>query len=298
MRRRSRSWCGPGLGLALVVGAAPALAEEPAAGLVTGSSATSGSTDVATSGFEAAAKEPEIEDKNATELKLSAGGLLARGNSRSLSLTGAGKLRLRREDNQLSAATAGNYGQSAATPDGRERATVENLQGKLRYDRFVAAGFAVFLATSALRDRFQGLDLRLNLDPGFAYYVIDAEKHQLWAELGYDLQYDVRRSEALVAAAAAGEPQAETETRHSVRGFLGYENSLNDAVVFATGAEALVAPADTSQWRLVWDTSLTSQLAGNFSLATSLTVRYDHAPLPEVKRTDVVSAVSLVYQLL
>lgn len=275
-----------------------AVAEEPAAGLVTGSSASSGSTDVATTGFEAAAKAPEIEDKNATELKLSAGGLLARGNSRSLSLTGAGKLRLRREENQLSAAAAGNYGQSATTPSGRERATVENVQGKVRYDRFVAEGFALFLASSALRDRFQGLDLRLNLDPGVAYYVVDAEKHQLWTELGYDLQYDLRRQEALDAAAASGEPQEETETRHSVRGFVGYENSLNEAVTFSTGVEALVAPADTSQWRLVWDSSLSSQLGGSFSLATSLTVRYDHAPLPEVKSTDVVSAVSLVYQLL
>ena len=53
VRSRLQSWRGCWVSLALMSWPAAAAAEEPAAGLVTGSSATSGSTDVATSGFEA-----------------------------------------------------------------------------------------------------------------------------------------------------------------------------------------------------------------------------------------------------
>ena len=43
------------------------------------------------------------------------------------------------------------------------------------------------------RDRFEGLDLRLDLDPGLAYYFINTKKHRLQGEAGYDFQYDIRR---------------------------------------------------------------------------------------------------------
>jgi hypothetical protein len=76
--------------------------------------ATTGTTDVANAGFEKIVKP--AESKEATELKFSGGGLLATGNSRSLSLTGTGALRLRRAENEYSANFAGNYGRAAATP--------------------------------------------------------------------------------------------------------------------------------------------------------------------------------------
>src|SRR5690606_42098848 len=54
-----------------------------------------------------------------------------------------------------------------------ERETnVENLQAKARYDRFLSDRLTAFAAVSALRDRFQGLALRTNFDPGLAYYIV------------------------------------------------------------------------------------------------------------------------------
>ncbi len=265
--------------------------------LVKSDQASTGSTDVATSGFEKSEK-PADDAKDATELQLSAGGLASAGNSRSLAATTAGKFRVRRGANQVGAGVAANYAKSATADDPGLKTTVENFQGKLRYDRFLAGSLAVFGAVSARRDRFQGLDLRLNLDPGVEYFFIDQAKQQLWSEIGYDLQYDVRRQEALDAALAEGVALDRTETRHSVRAFVGYSSELSSQVTVATGLEYLQGLGDSTNYRLNWDGSVNSAVGKAFSIATAVSVRYDHNPLPNIEKTDVVTSISLVYHLL
>ncbi len=281
-------------GIALATPAA--FAQDLAPGLQKKDAASGGKEDVATAGFEAAQKP--AEDKDATELKLSAGGLFTGGNSESIAATSAAKFRLRRGMNQLAVALAANYGE-AAPPDSDERETnVENFQGRIRYDRFIAGNFAVFASVSALRDRFQGLALRMNFDPGVAYYFIDEEKHRFWSELGYDLQYDYRREDALEAAEAAGTPLDRSTTRQGGRALLAYENGLAESVSFDTSLEYLQAFKDTENWRLGWDVGLTASIQAGFSIATTFSLRYDNNPLPGIETTDMTTAVSLVYQLL
>jgi putative salt-induced outer membrane protein YdiY len=278
--------------LGCVAAASHATAQTPK-GLLNQSSASSGSTEVAQGGFQATEKQGDA--KEVSELKLSAGGMLTSGNSRSMALTGSGHLRLRRLENQYSADLAGNYGRAAAGPDEAMQTSVENLQGRIRYDRFLTDHWSVFVAQTARKDRFQGLDLRLSFDPGVAYYVFDVEKHRLWAELGYDFQYDIRDSAAL---SAAMEPLSKTEARHSARAFAGYENNLNEALRFTTGLEYLQAVKHSENWRLSWDVGLSSSISTAFSLATTFSVRYDNNPLPGVENTDTVTALNLVYTLL
>ena len=265
--------------------------------LVKSSKASSGSTDVATSGFEKATK-PADEDKDASELQISAGGLAAAGNSRSMAATTAGTFRVRRGSNQVGAAIAANYARSASSKEAGLQTTVENFQGKVRYDRFLAGSLAVFGAVSARRDRFQGLDLRLNLDPGVEYFFIDEGKQQLWSEIGYDLQYDVRRDETRAAALLEGMYLGKTVTRHSARLFVGYSNELSDTVTVASGLEYLQGLAESKNYRLNWDGSVNSAVGKGFSIATAVSVRYDHNPLPDIEKTDVVTSLSLVYHLL
>ena len=122
----------------LLVRPLPAAAQTPA-GVMKQDAATSGKADVASEGFATA-----VEDKNkddATEAKIQAGALGASGNSRSLALTSMATVRARRGANELSAAAAANYGRSAATPDAPTQTTIENYQGKLRYDRFVPSAW-------------------------------------------------------------------------------------------------------------------------------------------------------------
>jgi putative salt-induced outer membrane protein len=283
---------------ALTIFTSAAWADDLPAGVMKTQQATKGTESVATSGFESKASIKPEESKDALELKLSAGGVAASGNSRSLAITSSGKFRVRRESNQLTVAMAQNYGRAATTPEADTAVSVENYQGKTRYDRFLSGGFAVFVAMSGLRDRFQGLDLRLNLDPGVAYYFVDEAKQQLWAEVGYDFQYDFRRADKVLEAFNKGTPIEKAETRHSGRIFLGYSNTLNKAVTLDTGLEYLQALSQTENWRLNWMVGLNSQIGGDFSIATTFNLKYDNNPLPGVKNTDTTTAVSLVYSLL
>jgi len=273
----------------------PAFAQAPA-GTMKQDSATSGKADVASEGFAAAQKDEHKDD--ATEAKIQAGGLSASGNSRSLALTSQATVRARRGANELSAAAAANYGRSATKPEDSMQTTIENYQGKLRYDRFVTDRLSLFLSLSGRRDRFQGLDLRMNLDPGLAYYFVQFPKHQLWGEAGYDMQFDIRRNANINSAFLLdGTVLEKTKTRHSARLFAGYRNSLNEHVTFNTGVEYLQG-FPTEYWRFNWDVGLTAAIATRFSLATTFSLRYDNTPLAGIRNTDTITAVNLVYQLL
>ncbi|HEX2874615.1 MAG TPA: DUF481 domain-containing protein [Polyangiaceae bacterium] len=268
---------------------------QPAAGVMKTSAATTGSTDVTTGTFDTAKQADKVTD--ATEAKVQIGALMSTGNSRSLAATGSGSMRLRRDDNEFSALVAANYARSAATLADSPKTTMENYQGKLRYDRYVSEQVSLFLSFSGRRDRFQGLDARLNMDPGLAYYFVQEEKQRFWGELGYDLQYDVRRDDAIAAAAADGTNLGKTKVRHSARGFLGYHTNVNEHVSFDSGAEFLLGIPATENWRLNWANSLTVALDTRFSLGASFNLRYDHNPLPGVEKLDTLTAMNLICTL-
>lgn len=280
--------------------AAPAPAPPPPApppvaapaGLSSQAPASSGSSAVAKEGFQAVAL-PAADSKDSTTFKLTAGGFLSAGNSRTLALTGVADYFLRRSASQFGAQVAVNYGQAAAGPAAGFDKTVENYQARVRYDYFFSGSLAGFLSVSARKDEFQQLDLRLNVDPGLAYYFVDEKDQRLWAELGYDLQHDVRTQEIvdLVPGLERG------ETRHNARVFAGYDNQVTEALKFNAGVEYLQNVTDTENARLNIDLGLTTQLKSNLSIASTVSIKYDNNPLPEVEGTDVVTALNLVYTL-
>ena len=49
--------------------------------------------------------------------------------------------------------------------------------------------------------------------------------------------------------------------------------------------------------RLNADAALTAQLNTDFSVATTVSVKYDNNPLPGVEETDLISALNLVYTM-
>jgi putative salt-induced outer membrane protein len=261
--------------------------------------ASAGSTEVAKEGFQPPPTKPADASKDGTTLKLSAGGFLSQGNSRTIAATAAADYFLRHDVSQFTALAAFNYGRSAAASGEPPETTVENYQTRLRYDYFFSGALAGFGGVSARRDRFQGLDLRLNVDPGLAYYFIDEKSHRLWAELGYDLQFDVRRQAVVDAALAdpAVPDLDKSEVRHSLRAFAGYDNQLSEAVKFNASVEYLQSVQASADARFNADLGITSQLHSDFSVAATLSVRYDNDPLPGIEKTDVISALSLVYTL-
>jgi hypothetical protein len=307
-----------------------AAAQDPAPpkGTVGGQAAASGGATELDDGKFAGASTSEPMD--ATEAEINAGGLFTSGNARAGAFTGGGRVRVRRKIHEFSASLIGNYAQAGIRQaDGsiKGQTTVGNVQGRVRYDVFFHPRVSFFTMVTVRHDPFLGLDARMRIDPGFAFYIINKPKHRLWAEAGYDFLLDVRRIKegADPTLCAPGNayvldipntdptmPRCAARPRvatHSGRLFAGYTNSLSDRVVFATGLEYIQAfapfrtlPEESENnverikaW-VNWDVSLTTSLTKHFAFATTFTLRYDNGALPGVKRLDTITAFNLVYR--
>ena len=286
-----------------------ALADDPQPTLpdatLKGSSASTGSNDIAKGGFATGAMPADDDPTHATEASVGAGGLFSSGNAKTVALTALAKLRVRRDEHQFTMALAANFARAGKTGEAVET-TVENFQGLLRYDYFFTNNFAAFLQTSARHDRFQGLDLRYNLDPGVSYYFINTKKSQLRTEVGYDFQHDVRRDDALIEVQTSSDPTVpapapiilpKTQTLHNVRLFAGYDNKLYKEVSLTTGFEFLQNVSDAGTYRFVFDIGIKSNVSDNLAIATTYTMRYENKPLPSVEPTDSIASINLVYTL-
>jgi putative salt-induced outer membrane protein YdiY len=251
------------------------------------------------------AAPPKIDaPAHETTATVSAGGQIATGNSQLIAGTVNGKLDLRRGPNGFGASLVGNFGEGAAAGQSTQ-VTTENLQGRLRYDRYFNERFSVFVIGTLRHDRFQGLDERFNVDPGAKYLVLDTEKTKLWGELGYDFQYDVRASDALVVtpamAATATMPATaavvldRTQSDHSARVFGGFRHAFTKDVTFSTGLEYLQSFVHSTKYRINYDALFASSLGSGFSLGVGFSARFDHDPLPGKKDVDTTTTMSLIY---
>jgi putative salt-induced outer membrane protein len=228
---------------------------------------------------------------------VSAGGLTSSGNSKLLAFTGSGLFDARDGDNGYGASLIGNYGRSAAS-DGPMETTTENLQGRLRYDRFLLDDASVFLLTTGRHDRFQGLAFRLNVDPGVKYLFINRPNTALWGELGYDFQYDVRTDEAREVRDDAGnltETLEKTDTDHSARAFLGLRLAFNKDVTLSNGLEYLQSIIDAKRYRFNYDILLAANIWNGLAFGAGFSARFDNQPLPDIRKLDTSTTLSLVY---
>jgi len=281
--------------------ATPALADDVPAGTAGTGAATKGKSDIVTDTKVETAAKKDPKDKDATEWSVQGGLLATSGNTQSLAVTGGTAFRLRKKDDQLSAAAAVNYARASTPAKGDKPATpadttVENYQAKVRYDRFISGSFVGFLGVQGRRDRFAGLDLRLQVDPGVGYYFIDTKPIVFWAELGYDFMHDIRRDDALVPQKDGTIPE-KTATVHSGRAFLGYKNKINAGTAISFALEYLQGLSNTDAYRFNGEMIVSAKLTKTFSLATSFAFRYDHAALPGKEKLYTVTAASLVYSI-
>jgi putative salt-induced outer membrane protein YdiY len=252
------------------------------------------------------ANAPTLDSTTAT---VAAGGQLATGNSQLLAMTANGKLDVRRGSNGYGAAIIGNYGESAL-PGASLQTTTENFQGRLRYDRYVLDELSLFLIGTVRHDKFQGIDGRLNIDPGIKYLFVATPETSFWAELGYDFQYDARNGSALAQVDASGKPipgapsLSPSATDHSVRAFLGFKHAFNAQVTFSTGVEYLQSLYSSDQniisgaqydYRINYDALFAANMGAGLSLGLGFSARYDNVPLPGKQNTDTVTTVSLIY---
>ena len=114
----------------------------------------------------------------------------------------------------------------------------------------------------------------------------------------YAQKNSVRLVDASLANADPLDDLGRTEVRHNVRLFGGYVNQVGSAVKFNAGAEYLQNVTAAENARVNLDLGLTSQINGSFSIATTFSLKFDNNPLPGVKKTDLVTALNVVYTLL
>jgi putative salt-induced outer membrane protein YdiY len=228
---------------------------------------------------------------------VSAGGLSSSGNSRLVAFTGAGNFDWRGGRNGLGGSLVGNYGRSAP-PGGDMQTSTENAQGRVRYDRYLLEDASLFMLVTGRHDKFQGLAFRLNLDPGFKYLFVNRPKTQLWAEAGYDFQYDTRLAAARKVRDDMGaviDTLPKHETDHSARVFLGFRHNFNEATAISNGIEYLQSFVHQKQYRFNYDVLFTAKVWGNLALGAGFNARFDNTPLPDKEKLDTTSTLSLVY---
>jgi putative salt-induced outer membrane protein len=295
----------------LAFSAAPA-ADEPAP--ISTDPASAGATELEEQGKYATAAGVDARTADdATEGEIAAGGLISTGNARAAQGTVNARVRVRRKAHEFRSVVAGNYGRAAADIDSNVETTVLNLQGMVRYDYFFAKRWSAFLMGTTRHDRFQGLDLRLNVDPGIAFYAIQKPNHRLWFEAGYDFQFDVRRDEAIIErieddvngdGVLADNEITETQiadkrqVNHAARLFAGYTNNLSERVSFDTGIEYLQSLVVGKRIRVNWVNALSAQLFGRVGLAATFTLRYENQPLPGIAKVDTITALLLTIRFI
>jgi putative salt-induced outer membrane protein len=249
-------------------------------------------------------QDTPLDETNAT---IAAGGQIATGNSKLVAGTVNGKFDMRRGANGFGTSLVGNYGEGGK-PNRSMETTVQNLQLRARYDRYLIDRLSLFLIGTGRHDRFQGLDVRLNIDPGVKYLFVNEDPTKFWVEGGYDFQYDVRREDARgVPDPVTGIPQvdangdpvkpllAKTGSDNSGRLFVGFKHAFNKEVTFTTGLEYLQSFVESERYRVNYDALIAANVGGGFAVGFGFTARYDHAPLPGKESLDTTTTFSLIY---
>jgi len=270
-----------------------------------------------------------VKNPDGITVAISAGGQLQTGNTSLLAGTANATLDARKGMNGYGAYFIGNYGQGAP-PGSQIIETAENYQGRLRYDRFVIDQASFFLIGTLRHDRFQGLDLRLNVDPGFKYLFLNEPTNKLWMEAGYDFQFDNRRSDALGVTAGSGAGGAQepvpvdgcipaeglkqsaldgniapcaqkmlppTQTDHSTRLFAGFRHAFNKEVNLSAGVEYLQSLLKDTNYdsRFNFDALVAAKVGGGLSIGMGFSARFDQNPLPGKEQLDTASTLTLIY---
>ncbi len=326
--------------LAMLAWSAPAGAQAPPAPSQSGAPPADLSQSVsAPTGLEA----PEIEakKKDSTNAAVSAGGQYAAGNSKTVAVTGLGSFDMRRGANAYGASMLGNFAEAFVTPAGGMMGTpapagswqksVENLQGKLRYDRYFSDDFGAFLQLTGTHDAFQAITFRLNVDPGVKLFFVNEEATKFWGELGYDFEYDLNYTDkygveidpamdGVLLLDPNGLPYVVNTdmTMHSIRAFVGFQYAFNKEVVLTLGLEGLqgiggsgdgypaVPPGYTeaqvdrvklnlTRTRVNFDAVLTANLGAGFAIGAGFSAKWNSAPLPGKENLDTMSTLTLIY---
>jgi putative salt-induced outer membrane protein YdiY len=271
-----------------------------------------------------AAAPPPVTD-NQVLASINAGAVINSGNTDSYQGSVGGRLKVVRHPHLLSVDVLGTMGAVKNLEDGPYEKTSANVYGRFRYDAFLSKDDALFLALQPRRDTFAGLNMRLQMQAGYMRNLFNPNAdHRFWAEAGYDLTYDdfavvtttsvtpISQQDLVTAgltpeqatAVLGGGSVNRTVTNtsdpghdfvNSARAFLGYTNTLSPAANLNLGVEALFDVQDASNVRVNALADITTSVTQAFKLGVLSRLFYDHVPVPDKKRADLVLSVNLIY---
>jgi len=270
-------------------------------------------------------KREEVKEE---EFKLSAqlGVLVTTGNSRTLTISGGATTSYKSAMNRFSAEVSGALARQSvfvandANGDGfigegefaRESSSAaKTVNGKVRYDRYLTDVDAIYVTARAGFDEPAGKKIYAAGQVGYSRTLYKDEKHEVVAELGYDLGH-----EAYVADNTSG------ITIHSARLFLGYNGKLSDVTGLVASAELYanlnkesIPQGEASVFedtRGTFKVEATTKIIDKISLRAAVKMLFDNVPaplpsfsipfapgfLPLAEKVDFVSELALVVNIL
>lgn len=266
---------------------------------------------------EAVAAAPPEEDHETT-WNISAGANLSTGNTRARNVNAGTQLYVLRGSHALTLQSAFNYGQAdtdGAGPDDYQL-TTRNLNSRVRYDAFLTANDALFVAVAHRWDSLAGLQTRLQLQAGYLRNLVKNDNTRAWIEAGYDFTFDNRQnspgrrvicSEDDVTNMVGGCTRVvrNFQNIHALRLFYGLTHKFSDDVRVATGLEFLInmnelAGGEAGAFediRVNWETALNARLIERLALEVKFRLQYDRVPAA-TQEVDTNTLISVIYTLL
>jgi len=161
--------------------------------------------------------------------------------------------------------------------------SAERYSTDLRGDHKLSARYYAYLLGGWLRDEFAGYRNRYYTGPGIGRSLIDDHNHLFVVELGANLT-----REEYVTGVASDFLES--------RLFGGYEYAFSEGNQFMQSLEYLHDLKNSSNYKVLSKTSLTSALTEILAMRFTYEIRYQNRPLPDsLEKTDTTFSGSLVW---
>jgi hypothetical protein len=228
-------------------------------------------------------------DDDADVLDLVSGVITDRDDPRSLASTALLEVVHRRSADELSFVAQGNY--ARAPYDRSIHTAVNNVRAEARYEHALTTRWSLVFGASGRHDSVAELDLRLNLSPSLAAYVVRSAEHRAWLEAGYDFEVDA-------IDPPRGIDERARQVRHGYRARAAYEHALLQGLGLRSSGQVRRLGLDRDTWRAEGELGLKLHVSQKSNLASMAIVRVNDSPALHTDQTvESVTALRLEHEL-
>lgn len=223
------------------------------------------------------AAEADVEEKPKWETSAALGFTLTSGNSDTVLAT-ASLLSLKKwEVHELSAGINGSYGETEGVQNNGM------VRGTVQYNRLLGESDSYFYGKAdLLHDTIADVDYRLSVSPGYGYYFLNNDKMKLSAEIGPGFIYEKLGSME--------------DSYATLRVAERFEYKISERARLWQSAEWLPQVDEFTNYLLVAEIGVESDLTEKMSLRVSLQDNYDNQPAPGRKSNDLRLVTGIGYK--